>query len=151
MGRKYNGFSNATNTASTTVPMFSLTGTSTTRVRVYDIISGSDATPADNAAKFAIRRTTANGTTSTTVTPTALDPADPASAVTYTTAWSANPTITASSDLLQFAHNMRSTFRWVAVPGGELVIPATAGAGLALMAVVTTTAANYAWTTHWEE
>lgn len=149
--RQYAGYSNATNTASTTVPMFTITGAATFRARIYDFISGSDAAPADNAGKFSFRRISSNGTTSTTVTPNALDPGDPASLAVYTTAWSVNPTITANSDLLQIAHNQRGTFRWVASPGGELVIPATSGAGLALMAVVTTSAVNYAWTTHWAE
>lgn len=149
--RRYAGYSNATNTASTTVPMFTITGAATFRARLYDFVSGSDATPADVAGKFSFRRISSNGTTSTTVTPNALDPGDPASLATYTTAWSVNPTITASSDMLQIAHNARATVRWVAIPDGEIVIPATSGAGLALMAVVTTTAQNYAWTTHWQE
>ena len=151
MGRRYAGYSNATNTASTTVPMFTVTGAATVRLRIYDLIASSDASPADASGKFALRRISSNGTTSTTVTANALDPADPAAIAVYTTAWSGNPTITANSDLLQFAHNLRATFRWVAAPNGELVVPATAGAGLALMAVVTNTASNYAWTTHWEE
>lgn len=149
--RKYNGYSNATNTASTTVPMFTITGATTFRLRLYDFISGSDASPADNAAKFSFRRISSNGTTLATVTPNALDPADPASLAVYTTAWSVNPTITASSDLLQIPHNQRATVRWVAAPDGELVVPATSGAGLALMAVVTSSAVNYAWTSHWME
>lgn len=150
--RRYSGFSNATNTASTTVPMFTIVGIATTRIRVYDFISGSDATPADNAGKFSFRRISARGTSTASVTPNPLDPADPASlAAAYDTAWSGNPTITANSDLLQFAHNQRATFRWVAAPDSELIIPATAGAGLALMAVVTTATANYAWTTLWQE
>lgn len=151
VGRRYSGIANATNTASTTVPMFNLTGAATTRLRVYDFVSGSDATPADNAGKFSFRRTSAAGTTSATFTPTALDPADPASLATFATAWSANPTVTANSDLLQVAHNQRATFRWVAAPDSEFVVPATAGAGLALMAVVTSGAVNYAWTLLWAE
>ena len=151
MGRKYAAYGTATNTASTTVPMWVLTGATTTRVRLYDINSWSNTAPADNSGEFGVRRTSARGTQSTTVTPNALDPADPASLVTYDTAWSVNPTVTASSDLLRFAHNLRATFRWVAIPGGELVIPATSGAGLALLAVVTNTASTYGWTVHWEE
>jgi hypothetical protein len=131
--------------------MFVLTGATTTRVRVYDFISGSDATPADNATKFSFRRTSARGTQSTSVTPNAIDPADPASLATYDTAWSVNPTITANSDLLQVAHNQRATFRWVAAPDSEIIIAATSGAGIALMAVVASATANFAWTTLWQE
>ncbi len=131
--------------------MFTVVGAATTRLRVYDVVSGSDATPADAAAKLSFRRISAGGTTSATFTPTALDPADPASLATYGTAWNINPTVTASSDVLQVAHNQRATFRWVAVPDSELIVPATAGAGLALMSVVASATANYAWTTMWQE
>ncbi len=41
--RRYNGFSNSTNTASTTVPLAGLGGAATTRARLYDFIIGSDA------------------------------------------------------------------------------------------------------------
>jgi hypothetical protein len=85
MARRYTGFSNATNTVSTTVPMFTIVGAATTRLRLYDFISGSDATPADAATKLGFRRISAAGTTSATVTPTALDPADPASLAAYGT------------------------------------------------------------------
>jgi hypothetical protein len=151
MARRYTGFSNATNTVSTTVPMFTLVGATTTRLRLYDFISGSDATPADAAFKLAFRRISAAGTTSATVTPNPLDPADPASLAAYGTAWNINPTVTASSEVLQVAHNQRATFRWVAIPDGELIVPATSGAGLALMAVVASATSNVAWSTSWQE
>jgi len=105
----------------------------------------------DNAAKFTFRRVSNRGTTSATVTPNALDAANPSSLAVFDTGWSTNPTITASSDLLQFAQNQRATFRWVAAPGSELVVPATASNGLALMSAVASATANYAWTILWEE
>lgn len=149
--RRYTGFSNATNTVSTTVPMFTIVANTTVRIRVYDFVSGSDATPADAATKLGFRRISAAGTSSASVTPNALDPADPAALAAYATAWNINPTITASSEVLQVAHNQRATFRWVAVPDSELIIPATSGAGLALMSIVASATANYAWTTLWQE
>jgi hypothetical protein len=149
--RRYTGYSSATNTVSTTVPMFTIVGAATTRLRVYDFVSGSDATPADAATKLGFRRLSARGTQATTVAPNALDPADPASLAVYDTTWNINPTITATSEVLQVAHNQRATFRWVAVPDGELVVPATAGAGLALMSIVASATANYAWATSWQE
>ncbi len=149
--RRYTGFSNATNTVSTTVPMFTIVANTTVRVRVYDFISGSDATPADAATKLGFRRISARGTSTASVTPNALDPADPAALALYDTTWSVNPTITASSEVLQVAHNQRATFRWVAQPDSEIVIPATSGAGLALMSIVASATANYAWTSLWQE
>jgi hypothetical protein len=150
-GRRYSGFTNATNTQSSTAPLFNLVGATTTRVRVYDFISGSDATPADNAAKFAFQRTTVNFGTPVAVTPVALDPADPASLCLFSTPGGTAPTITANSTLLQVAHNQRATFRWVAAPDSELVIPATAAAGICLTPLVATAAVNYAFTLLWAE
>lgn len=152
MSRKYSAFSNATNTTSATVPMYDVKGAATFRLRMYDWMSGSDATPADAATKLAFQRTTTNGSPSTSVTPNALDPADPASLAGYNTAWSTtNPTITANSTLLQVAQNQRATYRWVAAPDSEIFVPATAVNGIALVSVVASATANYAWTTMWME
>ncbi len=147
----YAGNTNKTNTVSATVPMFNIVGAASRRLKLKDFISGSDATPADAASKLAFLRTSAAGTQTAQVTPNKLDPADGASIATMDTAWSADPTITANSQLLQVAHNQRATFRWVAAPGCELIVPATAGAGLALLAVVASANANYAWCALWEE
>lgn len=151
--RRYTGFSNATNTTSTTNPLATLDALgATTRARLYDLVIGSDATPADAATKLAIQRCTTSGLGSTFVVPTALDPADPASLMQWGSAWtSTQPTITASSTILQVAMNQRATFRWVAVPDSELVVPATQWNGLALMSVVASATANYAFTGMWQE
>lgn len=147
----YAAVNNKTNTASSTVPMWCLTGATTRRLKVFEMMFSSDAAPADQASKFALLRTSARGTQSTTITPNPLDPADPAAVATFDTAWSGNPTITASSELLQMATNQRATMRWLANVGSELVVPATAGAGLACMSVVTTGAANHVFSTLWQE
>lgn len=147
----YHGYNNKTNTVSSTVPMFNLVGLATKRLRVFEILIGSDATPVDAASKFVFRRTSARGTQSTTVTPNPFDPADPAAGAVYDTAWSANPTITANSDMLQVAISQRNTVRWLARPECEIVIPATAGAGLALISDVATSAANHAFSAFWNE
>lgn len=150
-GRRYAGYTNATNTASTTAPMFNIVSAATIRPKVYEFNSGSDATPADTSAKFSWRRTTANFGTPVNVTPNALDPGDPASLATFSTPGGTAPTITANSDLYQWAQNGRANFRWVAAPDSELVLPATAANGLALMSVVAGTAQNYAWSVLWAE
>jgi hypothetical protein len=149
--RRYAGYSNATNTVSAGTPMFTIIGNATTRGRLYDFVSGSDATPADAAAKFGFRRLTGRGTQSASVTANALDSADPAALLLYDTAWNITPTITSNSEVLQVAHNQRATFRWVAVPDSEIIIPASAANGLALMSIVASATANYAWTSMWQE
>lgn len=96
----------------------------TVRARIYDLIVSSDSSPADIATKFSVPRGTVSST-GTNFTPTALDPGDPASLLTFKGGTFSGPTITANSALLFFALNQRATFRWVAVPDSELVIPAT--------------------------
>ena len=111
-----------------------LAGSTARRGYVEDIIFGADGTPADNALVFTVMRQTADDGTKTNVTPLAVDPADPAftglSRVNYTV----EPTITASSNLLSLEINQRATFEWACAPGSELVIPATANAGVAIRA-----------------
>ncbi len=152
MGR-YAAVSNKTNTVSATVPMWNLVGAATRRLKVFEIQIGSDAAPDDQASKFALRRTTADGSPLTTFTPTKLDPADGASIATKDLTWTgaAEPTITANSDLLNPAFNQRTWYRHVAREGAEFVVPAVAEAGLALLSVVATAAANHAFTIQWEE
>ena len=134
MAKRYALTGQATTAASATLPLMTVMGATTARPKIYDIIVGSAATPADNAAKFQIQRCTTAGTAGSALTPQALDAADPASVVTSGLAiFSVGPTLTANAFLLQWSQNQRATFRWVAAPGSELVIPATAANGLALM------------------
>lgn len=147
MGRRYSGYGTDTNTASTT--QVELRSTTAIRPRIYHIIVGSAATPADNAVELALRRTTTIGT-ATSYTPVAIDPGDPAATATFSVNHSAEPTYTANSDLLHFAVNMRATYTWMAYPNGELILPAAAnGAGLISVAVSTAFAAHYQ--VYWEE
>lgn len=139
--RKYSTTTIDTDTVNTTVG--GLTSATTIRPSIYDIVIGSDATPADQASKFIFQRYTVAGT-STAVTPQALDPADPASLLASTTgqAHTVEPTYTANAILLPIALNQRATYRWVAAPGGELVMPATAANGIGCQATVVTSAYN---------
>lgn len=151
MARSYSVCDNKTNTLSATVPLGFLTGAASIRVKVYDILMGSDAV-ASNAAKYQIQRGTARGTQSTSVTPQALDPADPASISTWDNSWSVNPTLTANAFLWSLGLNQQVTYRWLPPPGKELVVPATASNGLALMNQTNGGAAfNAAYTIYFEE
>lgn len=154
--RRYNGYTNQTNTASTTAALFNIVGATNARLAVYDIESASDATPADNAAKFALQRTTADFGTPTAVTPRPLDPADPASLALFSAPGGTAVTATANVFVLQWAQNQRATFRWIAAPDGELIIPqgtnqTTTINGLCLMPLVATAAVNYVFSVHWRE
>lgn len=120
------------------------------RVRIGDIIFGVTGTPADAAYSLAAQRSTAAPTGGTSVTPQALDPADlAASALSMDGAVSAS-TLTANAFLLNIGLNQRSTFRWVAREGKELVIPGTNNNGIHLLTPIGTALAIQ-WGAHIEE
>lgn len=149
----YAGISSKLNTVSSTIPMWNLRGATTRRLKVFDLIIGCAATPADQASSFALRRTAVDGSPLTAFTPTKLDPADGASIASLDLTWTgaAEPTITADSDLLQIPLNQRATVRWVAAPGSELIVPATSEAGLALISTIATSPAIHNYSILWKE
>lgn len=119
--------------ASTTLSVGTIVADATTprRFKLYDLIFGSEATPADNAFLWQIQRCTTAGTGSA-VTPNALDLADAAALFDVLENLTVDPTLTAGAIDLALPLNQRASFRWVAAPGGELVAPATASAGFAI-------------------
>lgn len=102
------------------------------RPYLYDWTFGTTGTPSDSVMTVTVTRATTMtaGTSSTTVVASPLDSIDAAATSTSAGAWTAEPTI--GVVLFQVGLNVRATYRWVAAPGGELVSPATAAAGLAL-------------------
>ena len=148
---KYSIDGQDTNTAATTILGVTADATRPRRSKIYDVLIGSDATPADNAAEYNLQRVTAAGT-STSVTPQPLDPADAATETDSGEAHSIEPTYTSNAVLLNLMSNQRATVRWVAAPGGELVIPATASNGVGLVVVtVAGSAVNTGATIHFDE
>jgi len=101
------------------------------RAKVYDVLIGTNGTPADNYMEWDISAMTAAGT-ATAVTPNKLDQADGAALTVGTANYTAEPTVTSNSSLFYIGVNQRASYRWVAAPGSELVIPATNLAGLVL-------------------
>lgn len=143
---------NATNTASATVPMGSLFATAVNQCAIYEINAGSDAT-ADNAVKYSIMRASARGTSSTAVVANAVDQNVTQSALTTVdTAWNINPTITASSQILQWGMHQRGTYRWVAYDYNRFLrSQAGTGKGMALMSVVVSSAFNAVFSVEFDE
>jgi hypothetical protein len=114
-----------------TVLAVAATSGSLRRGKIYDVLIGTNGTPADNYLQWDISRMTAAGT-ATAVTPNQLDPADSAALGVANNNYTAEPTITANSSLFNVGVNQRASYRWVAAPGSELVFPATNLSGLAL-------------------
>jgi len=114
-------------------------GTSSELVKIYDIILGQSAATSylasDAVFLWRFQRHTLGPGTGGTVTPQLLDLADSSSTnMTLLNGLSTNPTLTANAFLLHVPLNQRMTFRWLAVQGGEMVLPATgAGNGITIL------------------
>jgi hypothetical protein len=115
--------------------LIGLTSSSATprRIKVYDVLIGTNGTPADNFVEFDISRVTV-ASTATTLAAAPLDPADAAAITLATVNSSTHGTITTGTNLFYVGVNQRASYRWVAAPGGELVSPATSANGFQLRA-----------------
>ena len=102
------------------------------RGKVYDLLIGTNGTPADNYMTWDISRLTAASTAETALTPRKLDPADAVALAVAGCNQTSEPTYTADSSVFYIGVNQRASYRWVAAPGSELVYPATAANGLGL-------------------
>jgi hypothetical protein len=119
-----------TSTYKTQWSLTSLTGATTLRKAwIYDVTFGTDGTPADNSVTYKIDRQTSVGTGSAGA-PAPMETTDAAALIVATLNHTIEPTITAATQLLEIATNQRATYRWVAAPGGELVVPAVTVTGL---------------------
>lgn len=102
-------------------------GSANKRAKIYDWMVGADGTPADNAMNYQLQQQDASTAgTATAVTPKPLDPADPASDVTANEDYSVEPTADVGIPPIEIPVNQRASYRWVASPGGELILAATA-------------------------
>ncbi len=120
------------------------------RAKIYDFVVSAEGPPADNVLQLRMRRSTTAGTL-TAVTPDALDPADGASVATAGEDATIEPTYTADSELMEMSFNQRATYRWVAAPGGELVIPDTASNGIGFEVKSPAYTGPFSGTTHFSE
>lgn len=154
MSEKYSAFAAgvASGTDKTILNLFQSAATPTSRAAIFDLVVGSVATPADQAAKFSLGRTTAVGTEGSGFTPVNLDPAGPAGQCDAGIGtFSVEPTYTASKELLVFSLNQRATFRWVAAPGAELLLTATQNNGIGTKTKSSTSTQAYETTVFFQE
>lgn len=93
----------------------------------WDFGTAAAAAPVDQNYQIRVKRQSTAGTW-TAATPAPLDPADAA----CSTVGGVASTVagTAGTVLFTTGVNARAGFRWVAIPDGEYVIPATAAAGI---------------------
>lgn len=146
---RYSGEGNHATGAINDSSIFVEQGATVRRFKAYDCMVGSSATPADNAAEYSLYRATGGSPAGSAVTEQALDPADVASLSVALSALSTEPT--GKTSIINFPVNMRATYRWVAAPGSEVVVPATADAGFGVEKLVTTASFAFDTVVLWEE
>ncbi len=121
------------------------------RGSIYDILVGSSNTPADQAARFALVRSSGVGTEGSGYVPNNVDPVGPAGGYDSGVGHSVEPTYTANKELLTFPLNQRATFRWIAGPNFEMKLAATQNNGAGLKTVASTSTQGHDATILFEE
>jgi hypothetical protein len=114
------------------------------RGKLYDILIGTNGTPADNFMEYDVCRATIGttltwvGSISSVSSNFALDMADPGFRSFVTINATAETNIVNISEPWYVGVNQRASYRWVAAPGSEIVWPATSsgtsGSGVSLRA-----------------
>jgi hypothetical protein len=121
----------------------------TKRIGLRRLVLGMSGTPADSAYRWVLARITAAGT-STSLTPTELDPSDPACTTVCGINHSAEPTYTAGKTLKTIDLHQRATFHMELAPGRLIYSPATAANGFGIK-VTGTAGINCCADTEFEE
>ena len=129
------------------------------RGKIYDVLVGTNGTPADNYMEWDISRFSATAIlTGTVVTPNPLDTADSA----YLGASVANATTEntyvnngTGASVFYVGVNQRASYRWVVDPGsvGAIVTPATTANGIAIGGINASAAysSTYAVSAYYQE
>jgi hypothetical protein len=141
----------ASGTDKTLINLFNPAATPVNRGRIYDVMVGSVTTPADQAADFLVNRTTAVQTEGSGLVPENIGGGPAGAYDSGLGVYGVEPTYTAAKQLLAFQLNQRATFRWVAAPGGELVLAATQNYGAGLKTVTSTSTQAHGATIFFEE
>jgi hypothetical protein len=140
-----------TTTYKTLASLTAATGATTLRrAWLYDVMFGTDGTPADQVLSYKVDRQSTVGT-GTGATPAPLDAADAAALITTTLNNTIEPTVTSATQLIEIGVNQRASYRWVAAPGGELIVPATNTNGLGFRAKSPAYTGTAMCTLHWWE
>jgi len=122
------------------------------RGKLYDILIGTNGTPADNFVEFDVCRATM-GTSSTLAggisslsSNFGLDPADNQFSSLIGTNSSIETATTALTETWYVGINQRASYRWVAAPGSEIIYPAVSSLGPANGLLVRARSAAYTGT-----
>jgi len=140
------------NTANTV--LFQLKNSTAQRLYIVEFGVSIAASPT-TAPQFALARSTATGTSSTTILGTASDSADVAATGTLDSAWSVAPTFTTTGPFLWSAATPTtagSAWAWVApTDRARIVVPTSGGVVLADLVASGTATGNFNFYIAWEE
>lgn len=125
-------------------------GSGMRRALINDLVFGYSGAVTDVGFAATLQRSTTAGTGGTAGVPQARDPGDPAALLVNRHGAATDGTKTADAHVFDMAGNMRSTIRWVAKEGSEIVIPGTAANGVHLTTPTTPTVAYSLGLTHVE-
>lgn len=128
--------------------IIAVAGSAYSRVKLIQVIIGCSGSPADNVAKFAIRRFTTDGTGSAG-TVFAADSGGPTPRCTSKYNYTVEPTYVAGY-LVEVALNQRNTVIWNAPLGAEILAPIGTDNGIGVE-MVSGPALAYNVTMVWEE
>ena len=128
------------NFASALSAIIQITNVTTKRAFLYDIMIGAEGTMADEVGTYALERFSV-APTDTTVVPRPLDP-DIGQASLHTDCGEnggTSGTITANTEIFSIGVHFRAAFRWVSIPGGEVIAGLTSNNGIVLRVKAPTT------------
>ena len=127
--------------------LLALNGFATTRGRIYDFGFGCLGSPSDVTVQWEISRSLTDIAVGTAVTEAPLDGDAPAAALIAISDVMTEPTYT--QVLFDIGLNLRASWRWVAAPEGEIMVPAaTSAVGLVPTGTAAVAAQGYM---HWLE
>jgi hypothetical protein len=149
-GRNYAFANSFVLVASASLPFATVVSTAAVRPRLAEFQVGSSSTPANAAARYDFNRISTAGTAGSNPTPAPTDPADPA-AVTINGLGTFSVAPTIGTLLFRVSVNQQNTYRWLAAPGRELIMPAIAANGLEFLTPVVTAAFTADFTFYFEE
>ena len=132
--------------ASAVNPYLIIVATAASQPSIFEINSGSYATPANNAASFNVTKGTAIGTLAGAITPSQINAVSGTAIASIFTAGNSSSALpTLSGIQLAWAQNQNTAYRWVASsPQRMIMLPSTASAGAGLVA----TNVNAAWASY---
>lgn len=121
-----------------------------TRGKLFFFLVAAQGIPdASNTPLWRVRRFTAPGTR-TAVTPVPFDPSDPNAQLAAGENHTAEPTYTTGL-FNPIPLNQRSVYQWNSHPGREIMVPATASAGVGISAENAAYAGDVSAVMHWTE